>query len=105
MQDWELVVADDGSGRDVRDYLETLDDGGRVRTLWLPHSGNPGRARNAAIAVARAPYIAFLDSDDLWGTRDGDRCVARPISEEHTSELQSQSNLVCRLLIEKKHIV
>src|SRR5205085_6314702 len=26
-------------------------------------------------------------------------------SEEHTSELQSQSNLVCRLLLEKKHIL
>src|SRR2546430_11246052 len=26
---------------------------------------------------------------------------ARPRSEEHTSELQSQSNLVCRLLLEK----
>src|SRR2546427_8506199 len=34
------------------------------------------------------------------------RCNARPAktarSEEHTSELQSQSNLVCRLLLEKK---
>src|SRR2546430_9147092 len=27
---------------------------------------------------------------------------ALPRSEEHTSELQSQSNLVCRLLLEKK---
>src|SRR2546430_5897709 len=27
---------------------------------------------------------------------------ATPRSEEHTSELQSQSNLVCRLLLEKK---
>src|SRR2546430_5746737 len=27
-----------------------------------------------------------------------------PRSEEHTSELQSQSNLVCRLLLEKKKI-
>src|SRR2546430_7074779 len=26
-----------------------------------------------------------------------------PRSEEHTSELQSQSNLVCRLLLEKKN--
>src|SRR2546430_4322160 len=26
-------------------------------------------------------------------------------SEEHTSELQSQSNLVCRLLLEKKNIL
>src|SRR2546430_13594306 len=31
---------------------------------------------------------------------DGVRAVSR--SEEHTSELQSQSNLVCRLLLEKK---
>src|SRR5688572_32140336 len=30
----------------------------------------------------------------------GRRCDRR--SEEHTSELQSQSNLVCRLLLEKK---
>src|SRR5256886_10583276 len=30
------------------------------------------------------------------------RQCARERSEEHTSELQSQSNLVCRLLLEKK---
>src|SRR2546430_12708990 len=29
--------------------------------------------------------------------------LANPRSEEHTSELQSQSNLVCRLLLEKKN--
>src|SRR2546430_6519538 len=33
---------------------------------------------------------------------DGARVGAAPRSEEHTSELQSQSNLVCRLLLEKK---
>src|SRR2546430_13351019 len=33
-------------------------------------------------------------------TRSGD---PGPRSEEHTSELQSQSNLVCRLLLEKKN--
>src|SRR2546430_12314556 len=32
----------------------------------------------------------------------GLRAGVRPRSEEHTSELQSQSNLVCRLLLEKK---
>src|SRR2546430_11297436 len=30
------------------------------------------------------------------------RKQVEPRSEEHTSELQSQSNLVCRLLLEKK---
>src|SRR3989475_6522072 len=35
----------------------------------------------------------------------GRSSVIPPRSEEHTSELQSQSNLVCRLLLEKKKIV
>lgn len=82
MRGWELVVADDGSGREVRDYLTTLSDGERVRTLLLPHSGNPGRARNAAIAVARAPYIAFLDSDDVWEPRKLERQLAMMRAEE-----------------------
>src|SRR2546427_4534964 len=45
------------------------------------------------------------------GEHRADRDVARAVvarlarSEEHTSELQSQSNLVCRLLLEKKKII
>src|SRR2546430_8688491 len=41
-----------------------------------------------------------------WQTVDCPATARRPFllprSEEHTSELQSQSNLVCRLLLEKK---
>src|SRR2546430_3315670 len=33
------------------------------------------------------------------------RRVGHGRSEEHTSELQSQSNLVCRLLLEKKNTI
>jgi glycosyltransferase involved in cell wall biosynthesis len=47
-------------------YLDSLTHDKRVRVLKFPHSGNPGIARNRAIAAAQAPYIAFLDSDDLW---------------------------------------
>src|SRR2546426_7551264 len=36
------------------------------------------------------------------GARAWGRAVARVRSEEHTSELQSPCNLVCRLLLEKK---
>src|SRR2546427_928295 len=43
------------------------------------------------------------------GPRDGIGPAPPPLqtgrSEEHTSELQSQSNLVCRLLLEKKKIL
>src|SRR2546430_6535267 len=41
-------------------------------------------------------YGAFAGSGAGWGAGGSRR------SEEHTSELQSQSNLVCRLLLENK---
>src|SRR5688572_32381044 len=37
-----------------------------------------------------------------WGLGLAGKVSLKPRSEEHTSELQSQSNLVCRLLLEKK---
>src|SRR5688572_32073740 len=37
-----------------------------------------------------------------WAAHNGFLVVRKERSEEHTSELQSQSNLVCRLLLEKK---
>src|SRR2546430_11767656 len=60
------------------------------------------------------PYTTLfrsLDRHGLWVDSDHgvveQRCDADPLerscrSEEHTSELQSQSNIVCRLLLEKK---
>jgi glycosyltransferase involved in cell wall biosynthesis len=65
-QDWELVIADDGSDEETRSFLRTLVAEPRVRVLWLRHSGNPAAVRNAAIAAAHGEYVAFLDSDDLW---------------------------------------
>src|SRR2546427_8716465 len=46
----------------------------------------------------------FLNTtNETYGTTDADNTVVIVRSEEHTSELQSQSNLVCRLLLEKKN--
>src|SRR5688572_31546505 len=46
-------------------------------------------------------------SQVLWvakaAANSGASVDTEPRSEEHTSELQSQSNLVCRLLLEKKN--
>jgi glycosyltransferase involved in cell wall biosynthesis len=64
--DWELIISDDGSDEPTRAWLRSLAGDSRVRVLWLAHSGNPAVARNAALAMARGEFIAFLDSDDAW---------------------------------------
>src|SRR2546430_6093678 len=45
------------------------------------------------------------DDVRVFSRQLNDVTVAVPRSEEHTSELQSQSNLVCRLLLEKNKSV
>src|SRR2546430_5652623 len=47
--------------------------------------------------VGREEWLHDLRCDDQRSPLQNQR------SEEHTSELQSQSNLVCRLLLEKKN--
>jgi glycosyltransferase involved in cell wall biosynthesis len=68
-RDWELIIADDGSDEPTKRFLESLESPGRVRVLWLDHSGRPAVARNAALREARGEYVAFQDSDDLWMPR------------------------------------
>ncbi len=65
-QDWELIIADDGSDAETWSYLDTLAGVPRVKLLRLSHTGNPPAVRNTALREARAEYIAFLDSDDVW---------------------------------------
>src|SRR5688572_32683558 len=50
-----------------------------------------------------APRVAPAVHQDGGLRRRGRALPAQGRSEEHTSELQSQSNLVCRLLLEKKN--
>src|SRR2546427_5833977 len=55
----------------------------------------------------RIQFTPDLMPADITGTEilqdaGGERRMTFARSEEHTSELQSQSNLVCRLLLEKK---
>src|SRR2546430_11522867 len=54
--------------------------------------------------AAKHPCPAHLSGYALYSRtlRPVKRCHRESRSEEHTSELQSQSNLVCRLLLEKK---
>src|SRR2546427_2138102 len=61
----------------------------------LSRSLADGREVYGAVRPGQSPPVVAPAADLTPAERD-----AR--SEEHTSELQSQSNLVCRLLLEKK---
>ena len=76
LQDWELIVADDGSDAETLAYLRTLETDSRVTLLCLTHTGIPAMVRNAALRQARGEYVAFLDSDDLWAPDKLSRQVA-----------------------------
>jgi glycosyltransferase involved in cell wall biosynthesis len=65
LDDWELVVVDDGSTDDTSDIIAAYRDR-RIRYLRHDQNMGPGAARNRGIGAARGVFLAFLDSDDEW---------------------------------------
>jgi glycosyltransferase involved in cell wall biosynthesis len=61
----EVIVVDDGSDDDTAEVLAGFEDP-RLQVLRNPLAHGVARARNRGIDHARAPWIAFLDDDDLW---------------------------------------
>src|SRR5438034_4778891 len=84
--------ADSGAPR-TADIDTIAREGVRFRNTWAMPECSPSRA---LLFEGRYPFrtnvYTALTSQDLANSR----------SEEHTSELQSHSDLVCRLLLEKK---
>src|SRR5262249_59362155 len=64
--------------------------------------GSTGRTRRSSAMWSR--WCATASAQSPSSSRRLGRCGRAPSgrSEEHTSELQSLTNLVCRLLLEKK---
>src|SRR5207302_8683292 len=76
-------------------YTLSLHDALPISTLTL-------RARVVTSTAEAAPYLQGMEAG--W-TQTLERLETHLTkrSEEHTSELQSRENLVCRLLLEKKN--
>lgn len=73
--DFELLVVDDASGDGTAEVVRGFADS-RVRLIRLETNVGGGAARNAGVIHARAPIIAFQDSDDLWLPHKLERCMA-----------------------------
>src|SRR6266540_4087260 len=99
---------------DDRVALEATGNAVAIARIIEPHVdrvvlANPKAVKNAtqsaktdkldARTLARLLAAGFLP--EVW-TPDEQTRVLRPRSEEHTSELQSHHDIVCRLLLEKK---
>src|SRR5688572_31822265 len=76
--------------RSKSDHVGRQQVGGKLNALKVTVEG----------ACERVSESGFADSGNVFNQQVPTGNQSR--SEEHTSELQSQSNLVCRLLLEKK---
>ncbi|MCG2816447.1 MAG: glycosyltransferase family 2 protein [Candidatus Aminicenantes bacterium] len=67
--DWELIIVDDASSDKTESVINNYDDN---RIISIKHNKNfgPAIARNTALKRAKGRYIAFLDSDDFWCSRN-----------------------------------
>lgn len=64
IQDFEIIVVDDGSKDNTKDVVCNINDS-RIRYIFQHNQGsNP--ARNNGILNAKGEYLSFLDSDDEW---------------------------------------
>jgi glycosyltransferase involved in cell wall biosynthesis len=66
LADWELVILDDGSPDDTFAQIEGYLADPRITYRRHERNAGLGAALNAATALARGRYIAYLPSDDLY---------------------------------------
>lgn len=61
VEDWELIVVDDGSPTPA-----SVPHDPRVRLIRVEENRGPAHARNVGAAAARGEYLCFCDDDDLF---------------------------------------
>ena len=84
--------------RDLRNQYERRHDLGNFRGSDRPRSEISGTDETPGWNVSSTTPLTWRELEWLRGL------TSLPLrSEEHTSELQSRTNLVCRLLLEKKN--
>ena len=62
---WEAIVINNFSEDGTIDLVESFGDS-RIRLVNFANHGIIAAARNRGLSLTQAPFVAFLDSDDLW---------------------------------------
>lgn len=83
--DWELIIVDDGSSDDSPAIAQRHAQADARITVISQTNAGPAAARNAGIGRARGPWLAFLDSDDLWYSETLE-LYARKIADQPAAE-------------------
>ena len=66
-KNWELVIVDDCSDRTTKNILSKYKKIKKIKIFYIKKNLGAGRCRNIAIKKSNSYYLAFIDSDDLWG--------------------------------------
>lgn len=67
VQDWELLVLDDGSSDDTCAVVQRLaEEDQRVKLIRNPENLGAAQTRNRGFTLSVGEYVALLDSDDVW---------------------------------------
>ncbi len=65
-KNWKLIIVDDFSDVKTKNILKKISKIKNVKVFFLKKNHGAGFCRNFAIKKSRSPYLAFIDSDDIW---------------------------------------
>lgn len=65
MDDYEVIVVNDGSVDNTRDILSDYENKYNILKVIDQENGGPSAARNTGLAVAKGEYVYFFDADDI----------------------------------------
>lgn len=71
---WVAVIVNNFSQDNTVELVEAYRDP-RIRVVNFANHGVIAASRNQGIALTQAPYIAFLDSDDIWYPEKLHKCL------------------------------
>ena len=65
-KNWKLIIVDDCSDKKTKTILKKFLKNKKIKIFWLKKNKGAGYCRNYAIKKSKSPYLAFIDSDDIW---------------------------------------